>query len=75
MKKGYVDINDLRKLKEINQNPLQNNILSYLCQRTKHEGEINFELYVLMLDTFQHKNYEAHKKCNFSLCYLIFNNN
>lgn len=59
-----MDCQDLLKLKEIDQNPLKQNILTYLTKKdSKKEGEINFELFCCMLDTFQNKNLQAQKKC------------
>ena len=51
--KGYVSSNDFIQIKEINQNPLQDYIVTYL-KKNKKSDEINFDSFLYMLDIFEH---------------------
>ena len=65
-KKGYVTINDLVEIPEIEQNPLRFHIGQYLSNGNKNDA-IGFEAFIKLIDMFKNKKTEAQNKFMFNL--------
>lgn len=70
-KKGYVNIDDLIKIPEIEKNPLRFYICQYLSNQNKNE-EINFELFIKLIDIFKNNKIEDQYKCKLILIKVLF---
>ena len=64
-KKGYVSINDLLKIPEIEQNPLRFHIGQYLSNQSENEA-ISFEAFIKIIDIFKNNKTEEQYKCKIS---------
>lgn len=67
-KKGYVSINDLIKIPEIEQNPLRFHIASYLSNKSENEDAISFEAFIKVIDIFKNNKIEEQYKCKLIIC-------
>ena len=56
-KKGYVSINDLLKIPEIEQNPLRFHIGQYLSNQSENEA-VSFEAFIKIIDIFKNNKTE-----------------
>ena len=65
-KKGYVTINDLVEIPEIEQNPLRFHIGQYLSNGNKNDA-IGFEAFLKLIDMFKNKKTESQNKFMFNL--------
>lgn len=61
-KKGYVSINDLLKIPEIEQNPLRFHIGQYLSNQSENEA-VSFEAFIKIIDIFKNNKTEEQYKC------------
>jgi len=62
--KGYVTVDDISKLPEIEKNPLRFYICQYLTTGCKNEDEVNFELFVKLLDIFKNNKTRSQYRCS-----------
>jgi len=63
--KGYVTIDDITKIPEIEKNPLRFYICQYLSNsKSGHEDEINFHHFIKILDIFKNEKVNEQYKCN-----------
>jgi len=65
-KKGFVDVNDVSKIPEIENNPMR----FYICQfmineNNKTDEEIDFEKFVKLIDIFKSNKTEDQHRCKF----------
>ena len=65
-KKGYVTINDLVEIPEIEQNPLRFHIGQYLSNGNKNDA-IGFESFLKLIDIFKNKKTDSQNKFMFNL--------
>ena len=65
-KKGYVNINDLVEIPEIEQNPLRYYIAQYMSNNTENEA-ISFEAFIKIIDMFKNNKTEEQYKLMFNL--------
>jgi serine/threonine-protein phosphatase 2B regulatory subunit len=65
--KGYVNINDLVKIPEIEQNPLRYHIAQYMSNNTEKEEAISFEAFIKIIDMFKNNKTEEQYKLMFAL--------
>jgi Ca2+-binding EF-hand superfamily protein len=68
-KKGFVTIDDISKIPEIEKNPLRFYICQYLSYKSKNEDEINFEAFVKLVDIFKNNKTQEQYKCK--ICIYI----
>lgn len=68
-KKGFVNVEDISKLPEIEKNPLRFYICQNLANQDRNNDEINFELFLKLIDIF--KNNKVHEQ---SKCIIIYIN-
>jgi Ca2+-binding EF-hand superfamily protein len=61
-KKGYVSIDDVSKIPEIEKNPLRFYICQYLSNQSKNE-EVSFETFVKLIDVFKNNKVQEQYKC------------
>ena len=64
--KGYVNINDLVKMPEIEQNPLRYHIAQYMSNNAEKEA-ISFEAFIKIIDVFKNNKTEEQYKLMFNL--------
>ena len=64
--KGYVNINDLVKIPEIEQNPLRYHIAQYMSNNAEKEA-ISFEAFIKIIDVFKNNKTEEQYKLMFNL--------
>ena len=64
--KGYVNINDLVKIPEIEQNPLRYHIAQYMSNNAEKEA-ISFEAFIKIIDVFKNNKTEEQYKLMFAL--------
>ena len=64
--KGYVNINDLVKIPEIEQNPLRYHIAQYMSNNSEKEA-ISFEAFIKIIDVFKNNKTEEQYKLMFNL--------
>ena len=65
-KKGFVDINDLVNIPEVEQNPLRFHIGQYLSNNNEKEA-ISFEAFIKLIDIFKNNKTEEQYKFMFNL--------
>ena len=71
-KKGYVTVDDLSKIPEIEKNPLRFYICQYLTKNSAHEDEINFELFLKTLDIFKNGKTNEQYRCIMKFILVIY---
>lgn len=69
-KKGYVSINDLLKIPEIEQNPLRFHIGQYLSNQSENEA-VSFEAFIKIIDIFKNNKTEEQYKCIINIYNVI----
>ena len=65
-KKGYVNINNLVEIPEIEQNPLRYHIAQYMSNKSENEA-ISFEAFIKIIDMFKNNKTEEQYKLMFHL--------
>ena len=65
-KKGYVNINNLVEIPEIEQNPLRYHIAQYMSNKSENEA-ISFEAFIKIIDMFKNNKTEEQYKLMFAL--------
>jgi Ca2+-binding EF-hand superfamily protein len=71
-KKGYVTVDDLSKLPEIEKNPLRYYICQSFKQKVFHDDEINFEQFVRAIDIFKNGKLQEQYQCKFLIILVIY---
>lgn len=71
-KKGYVNVNDISKIPEIEKNPLR----FYICQfmikeKNRKNEEVDFEKFVKLIDIFKNSKTDEQYRCKFYY-FIIF---
>lgn len=69
-KKGYVSIDDLSKIPEIEKNPLRFYICQYLSKESKNE-EIDFDTFIKLMDVFKNNKTYDQYKCKLKIVILL----
>lgn len=71
-KKGFVSIDDIGKIPEIEKNPLRYYICQYLANKSGSDNEISFECFVKILDVFKSNKLQDQYKCNYKVKTVVF---
>lgn len=60
-KKGFVTIDDINKLPELERNPLRYYILQYVM---KNQEQVDFQEFLKLIDIFKNNKLDEQQKCN-----------
>jgi Ca2+-binding EF-hand superfamily protein len=62
-KKGYVSVDDISKIPEIEKNPLRFYICQYLAEQSGQNDQISFETFMKLMDIFKYGKVQDQYKC------------